>query len=192
MRVPRSAASLLARQLLGDSRERSLFAPALIAELMNASTASAPDSGILNRFSALRKESVSASWRQVIGHPGIAHIIKIVPLFTQRPLEGAGDMFVLFTHIFWAAKEICGHSGSNTKEIALLIQFLSVNSEFPGLLTIFLFFDKFVFQSKFFRTVLDKEMMDVWKRFVAVMWETISHDKELCTALSSHAAQHDR
>jgi hypothetical protein len=178
----------VAQELIGQSWERQSLVIPLLAELLNAAILPDPDLRLRQLFWSLRKEYLAHSSREIISYPGIRWIIDLLPEFTRRPLTLKGDVFILFSHVFWVARKISRHFKLPPREASNLVKFLSLSSDFGGLLMVFLVFDKLVFQNNFFVGLLSEKMVRDWKTFVSVMWETIAKDAQLCADVASYAS----
>jgi hypothetical protein len=65
------------------------------------------------------------------------------------------------------------------------VKVLSLNSDFNGLLMVFLVFNKLVFQNNSVVELLSEKMVRDWKTFVSLMWETIASDIQFCADVAS-------
>jgi hypothetical protein len=158
----------------------------LLAELLNAAAMPQIDGHICERFGRVRRDYLTDCWREVASFPGVRYVISLLPESTRRSLTGKGDIFVLFSHVFWVAGKICRHFKAKPAEHTRLVRFLSLSPEFPGILMVFLVFDTLVFQNDFFMALLDEKLLTNWKKFVEVMWETMDQDEELCTEVAKY------
>jgi hypothetical protein len=169
----------LARQILRQPREDRSLVVALLPELLRI--ASFPDlpQTFLTRFWDLRKAYLANAWPEVIQTAGVRYIIELVPEATRRQLTSFGEVFVLFSHLFASVRTIGDKHSYAPDEFAKLVKFVSLNSEFPGILKVFLVFDKFVLQHKFFMSTLDDKVLHDWNAFSRVMWSMLVQDQTL-------------
>jgi hypothetical protein len=178
----------VAQELIGQSSERQSLVIPLLVELLNAAILPDPDTRLRQHFWSLRKDYLAQSSGEIISYPGKKWIIDLLNEFTRRPLTLKGDVFILFSHVFWVVRKISRYFKLPAREASNLVKFLSLSSDFSGLLMVFLVFDKLVFQNNFFVGLLSEKMVRDWKTFVAVMWDTIAKDTQLCADVASYAS----
>jgi hypothetical protein len=173
-----------ARQVLRQPREDRSLVVALLPELLRIVSFPELPQSFVTRFWVLRKAYLATAWPDVIKVPGVRYIIELVPEATRRPLTSFGDVFVLFSHIFASVRTIGEKHAYSGEDFAKLVKFVSLNSEFGGILKVFLFFDKFVLQHKFFMSTLDEKLLHDWNAFSQVMWSMIVQDRQLSPDVS--------
>jgi hypothetical protein len=117
-------------------------------------------------------------------------IIELVPEATRRVLSGFGDVFVLFSHIFWVVRKFAkrnGYTAIDDPRKLRVMKFVSLNCEFGGILKVFLFFDKLVLQNNYFIASLNEKLVKDWNSFSQMMWSTLVKDPELSRDASTFA-----
>jgi hypothetical protein len=139
------------------------------------------------RFWPLRKAYLANAWPEVIDMRGVRYIIALLPEVTRRPLASFGDVFVLFTHMFACVRTIAQRHGYGYggEDFTRLIKFVSLNSEFAGILRVFLLFDTFVLQNRFFISTLDEHVLQNWNAFSQIMVSMIVQDQSLSADVSA-------
>jgi hypothetical protein len=177
-----------AKQILGRSNEARSLMPSVLAELLNAIKLPEPESALLHSFWALKKEYLQSAWKEVETYKGFSYLIALVPAATRRSLSNFGDVFVLFSHVFWVRRQIVRYFKSSEQDSTKLMKFLSLSSEFGGILKVFLFFDKLVLQNEFFTSVLDGTLVADWNSFCRIMLVTVASNEKLFNAISIFAA----
>jgi hypothetical protein len=174
----------VARKILKQPREDRSLVFALLPELLRVVTFQELPATFLPRFWALRKAYLATAWVSVIKTPGVQYVIELVPEATRRPLTSFGDVFLLFSHIFSSVRTIGGKHAYAEADFTNVVKFVSLNSEFGGILKVFLFLDKFVLHNEFFMTTLDDQLLQDWNWFSRMMLSTMVQDSGLSADVS--------
>jgi hypothetical protein len=96
---------------------------------------------------------------------------------------------VLFTHIFSCVGTARTRHGYAPQDFARLIKFVSLSSEFADILKVFLLFDKFVLQNRYFMSTLDERLLQDWNCFAQMMLSVIVQDQALSADVSTFVSR---
>jgi hypothetical protein len=173
----------IADRFLSSSWARSWIQP-FLAGLLNFTAFADPSADILRRFRDLKHAYMAGGWGDVLSVPGFQRVIQLVPQPTRRSLKQFGDVFLMLTHVFSSIRQIAEHFSASPAEHRRLVKFLSLNSQFEEILKVFLFFDRRILQVGYFTPILSEALVKDWSLFVAVMYETIAGDAQLCAAIT--------
>jgi hypothetical protein len=169
------------RMLVPCSEWASVFKVFLVEQL-NVAALGEPPRTALPRFEALARKYGNISWDEMLTFSGVKYVTELSLVVTQRPLERYGDVFLLFSYIFWANRKIRRHF-SVMEEGEKHIKFLALNSHFRRLLHIFIYFDA-LFRQSFLRKNLDRRLLENWDCFLRIMMNTVKSDKVLYNTLT--------
>jgi hypothetical protein len=176
---PRQMADVAAIILKHPPRDDRSLVGSLLPQILNVVTLPELPRNFRPRFWELRRRYLNHAWTDIVAFPRWKYIIELVPEATRRPLGLFGDVFVLFSHIFWVVRKFAkkhGFSALDDPDKLRVIKFVSLNCEFAGILEVFLFFDKLVFQNNYFIASLNEKLVKDWNSFSQMMWSTIVED----------------
>jgi hypothetical protein len=173
----------IAEPFLSTRCARSLVRP-FLAGLLNFVEFGDPPKSAKTKFIQLKRDHMAAGWREMSSFRGMRKIIEIVGEPTRRPLSRWGDIFQLWSHVFWSVHKICNYFGASSSQHRKLVKCLSLNCEFEDILKVFMFFDGQIIQKGYFTTILKQSLVRDWSLFIAIMYETIAKDITLCAEIT--------
>jgi hypothetical protein len=176
-------------RVIGSSVERHALIRPFLTELLNAMAVPDPPSALTARFWELQKaDPGSSGWTAVNSYPGIQYIIALVPEATRRPLTKLGDVFVLFSQIFWVFRRIAKYFGWEPEVSGQILKVLSLNSEFGGILKVFVVLERSVLQREYFTALLGGKLVRHWNSFCQIMWEAVAKDERFSKRMVAFAS----
>jgi hypothetical protein len=187
---PQQMAEVAASILKHSPREDRALVGSLLPQILNMVTLPELPEDFHPRFWDLQRQYLKHAWDDIMEFPGCKHIIELVPEATRRPLALFGDVFVLFSHLFSVVRKFAkkhGFSALDDPSKLKIIKFVSLNCQFGGILKVFLFFDKLVFQNNYFIASLNEKLVKDWNSFSQMMWSTIVKDVDLSRDISTFA-----
>jgi hypothetical protein len=178
----------VASQILRHPREDRTLVGSLLPELLNVCILPEMPPDFLPRFWAMQKDYLADAWTEMMATPRHKFIIDLIPEATRRDLPGFGDVFLLFSHIFWVVRKFAkrnGYTEIDDPRKLKVMKFVSLNCQFAGILRVLLFFDKLVFQNNYFMASLSEKLVKDWNSFSQMMWSTLIKDVELSRDVST-------
>jgi hypothetical protein len=173
----------IAEPFLSGPCARSLVKP-FLAELLNFVEFGDPPRSVKTKFIQFMRSHMEVGWTEMPSFRGIRKIIDIIPEPTKRQLSRFGDIFQLWSHVFWSVHKICNYFGALSSQHRKLVKFLSLNCEFEDILKVFMFVDGQIIQKGYFTTILKQSLVRDWSLFITIMYETIAKDFELCAEVT--------
>jgi hypothetical protein len=157
---------------------QSVFTPFLVEQL-NAAKVDSPATAAITCFEVLKDAHVQPSWDEMLNFGGIRRVTQLVPKATRRWLGRYGDVFLMLSHLFWKNRKVRKHFAA-LHDAAKHMRFLAVNSQVPGLLHIFLFFDE-LFKHESVRENIGAKLAADWDCFLGVIRDIIGEDRLIAT-----------
>jgi hypothetical protein len=184
----RSSATIkqMADRMLAPCSELPSIFKVFLVEWLNVAALGKPPPTAVPLFEALTNRHAHTTWYELRAFSGMKRMIELVPAATRRPLERYGDVFLLFSYIFWANRKIRRHF-SALEDSEKHFKFLALNSHFRRLLHIFIYFDA-LFRQKFLRERLDSRLLADWDCFLKMMRNTVKSDEVLYNTIAPSSA----
>jgi hypothetical protein len=187
-RIPPKEMESVARQFLKHPREDPSLVAAILPEILRVVATPEAPPNLKERFWKIRQNYHAVSWKEVHPAKGSGRVVQLVPEATQRQLENFGEVFQLFSYLFGAVEKIRKKHSSSSNDFGKFVKFVSLGSQYEDIIQVFLFFDKLVFQNKFFISALNEKLVKVWSTFTQIMWSLVMKDTELSKAVLQFSA----
>jgi hypothetical protein len=175
MRVQKLSIDELVDQMLGPCPERGTLLEPFVIEMLNRFPVVEPPRRAVAAFAGIKEAYIETSWNGVVKFPGIGWLIKLAPIAQQREIERYGDAVLLFTNFFNSVRKIVKYFKATDDQLAVFIKFVTFQSRFEGLLSMFLFVERLQHHHKGIMKHIDRH--DNWALFRMEMWEMVrSHN----------------
>jgi hypothetical protein len=136
----------------------------------------------VSAFSGIKEAYIESSWDLVAKFPGIRWLIGLAPTAQQREIERYGDAILLFGTFFRSARVIMKHFRTADDEVSRYLKFVTFQSRFEGLLSIFLFVQKL--HSRYPNILSHLDANGNWAMFLSEMRSMMQPNKVLWDEIS--------
>jgi hypothetical protein len=157
--------------------------PFLVA-LLNFLKFQVPPAALAKRFAPMRTQDAETAWAGIVEIRAHPRVMQLMPEVTRRKLTGIGDKFMMLSHVFARARQVCRYYGTSQGEYKKVIKFLALNTQFDDVLNVYLICEKIVFQRDVFTNSFKTELTSDWNIFFAAMVEIIAMDQSLLDDVS--------